>query len=534
MNELVVFGRSVPRRRVETLIIALVMIVAAWAVLLASNKLGPSFEELARLSAIERAERVVLQLAKSGVSSITTAELRLLSPDAGSPPAIALLFGAWLKLSVGRLGLLDPLTSARLPWLIPCTLAPLFVFLIVRPSRGPLAALLAALFLLFFPRWLQAAGVASNAAALSGAWFFTIALYQRAAAPRAAGSLRRRHCWALAAAVALGLSAALSLATLWLVGILLLHHWVVHFGAVRRLLRRGRVPLPATLVLAAPLAPLVFFVCRPELLSSNTTETARALLAVLAPNVDSKLFLGRMTGGSPPILGYSLIWLLWTLPGVTAVAAIVGFSTIVHRGLARRFASGRLRPARDRTALGALVVIGAAATLIGPAFAPSPVSVFPPRFELVLPFIAIAAALGVDAAARTAAGPRAWLPAAAITVILAWLTLRAPATLAASYASLFGGAKSATQHKLFAIGDGSELGALAPALDRLQTSSLSLHSPEVPDALWQELKRHGRLRTTVVGATNVAGLRIERGSTRTGRALAVVERDGAPIWTLVE
>jgi hypothetical protein len=536
MNDFVLFGRKLPRRRVEALVAVLVGVVSISSVLVASRALGPSFAELARLSGTERAEALVLKLVSNGVSSLSASELRALSPDAGAPPALALLFGAWAKLSIGRLGLVDPLTSARLPWLIPSALAPLFVYWIVRPSRGPLAAALAAMLLLFFPRWLQAAGVGSNAAALSGAWLFAIALYLRAAAPRALGSLRRRYCWAFAAAVSLGLAAALSLATLWLVGILVVHHWVIHRRALRRLVRRGRVPVPATLVFAAPIAPVVFLLCRPELASANVTETARALLAVLAPTVDTAVLLGRTpAAGSPPVLAYSFTWLFWTLPSVITVAAVVGFLAIVHRALARRFASGRLRPGRDGTGLGALVVVGTMTTVIGPALAPNPLLVFPPRFELLLPFVAIAAALGVEAAARRAAGARlAWLPAAVIVAVLAWQSLRAPATLAASAAPLLGGAGGAIRSKVFAVGDGSELSALAPELDRLPASPLAIHAPEVPEAVWQELKRHGRLKATVVRATSAAGLRIERGAARGGRPIAVVQRDGAPLWTLAE
>jgi hypothetical protein len=422
-----------------------------------------------------------------------------------------------------------------LPWLIPSALAPFFLYLIVRPSRGPEAAALGAMVLLFFPRWLHAGGVGSNAAALAGSWLLTIALYLRAAAP-ALGSGRRRTCWALGAAAALGVSAAVSLATLWLVQILLLHHWVSHWRTVRRLVRRGRVPVPATLVIAAPIAPLVFFLCRPELVSSNLTDVAHSLLAVLAPSVDTTVFLGRAAlVDSPPVLSYSLVWLLWTLPSVIVVAAAVGLVAIVHRALARRFASGRLRPGRERQALGALVVISACSTLIGPALAPSPLLVFPPRFELLLPFVAIAAAFGIEAAARHAAGARrAWLPAAAIVAALAWQALSQPATLAASHAPLLGGASSALRRSVFSLGDGSELGALLPELDRLGVSPLALHAPDVPEALWHELKRYGRLKAAITPAASAAGLRMERGALRTGRALAVVERDGAPLWTLAE
>ena len=92
MNELVIFGRALPRRRAERVIAALIAVVSVWSVLVASRALGPSLAELGRLSAIERAEQLVLKLAGHGMSSLSALELRALAPDAGAPPALALLF----------------------------------------------------------------------------------------------------------------------------------------------------------------------------------------------------------------------------------------------------------------------------------------------------------------------------------------------------------------------------------------------------------------------------------------------------------
>jgi len=519
--------------------IALLSVLSAG---LASRALAPAFGELPRLAALDNAERLVREIAGTGFGALSAAKLRALSPDADAPPALVLLFAAWARVSLGRLGILDPLICARLPWLVASALGPLLVYAIVLPSRGRLAAVLAAALLLFQPRWLHAAGVATGPAALSGVWLLAIALYLRSQV-----SGRRRLCWAAGAAIAIGAAAALSLATLWLAVLLLLHHFAAHWGSVRRLLRRGRVPVPAALILAVPLGPLVFFLCRPELVSENAITTLRGLFAVLAPSVQETLFHGRVAGAvSAPVLAYAVTALIWTLPTTLLVAVALGFGAIVEPALARRFASGRLRPERDRRALGALVVLGTCVSSIAPAVAPAPLLVFPPRLELVLPFLAIAAALGVEVAARRAAGaPRAWAPAGLIVAMLAWQSLREPATIAAAYAPLFGGAESVSKRRLFALGDGSELGALARRLDALaqvsgrrpsaglpDSPALAVDAPDIPEGFWQALKRHGRIKASVTRSPGTP-LRVERGAGR-GRAVAVVERDGAALWSLLE
>jgi hypothetical protein len=202
---------------------------------------------------------------------------------------------------------------------------------------------------------------------------------------------------------------------------------------------------------------------------------------------------------------------------------------IVHRGLARRFASGELRPPRDREALGAWVVVGLFGTLVLPGLVPMPLLVFPPRADCALPFIAVAAALGIEACSRVAVRTArvAWINAAVVAAVLA-LTLRAPATLGAYYDALLGGPRAVSAARLFTVGDGSEIAAIAPALDALG-SDVSLQAREIPEEYWDVLRAAGRMRATVRSGAEYI---LERGAAESAQRIATVQRSGALLWTL--
>jgi hypothetical protein len=216
-----------------------------------------------------------------------------------------------------------------------------------------------------------------------------------------------------------------------------------------------------------------------------------------------------------------------------ALSALLGAVWLAHRALARRFAAGRLRPPRDRRAGGALLLLGLAASLLGPALAPDVLTRFPPHVELSLPFVAALAALGLE---RIAAAHRPVLGgalAAGIVVSSAWITLRAPSTLSAAFEPFFGGVGRVSASAALPVGDGSELGALARPIDSLGSTELGLHAPDVPAELWTVLRQAGRLRTFVVPlpSPRPGALELVRGRAK-GDRVASVERGSTAIWTL--
>lgn len=105
-----------------------------------SRQTGPAQDELGTLAAIERSGDLIKRVASGGLSVLLLPEHRA-TLDSG----LLVLAGAWSKLSLGRLGVLDPLTAMRLPWLLLGALAPLSVHLMLTPSRGRGAGVVGAL-----------------------------------------------------------------------------------------------------------------------------------------------------------------------------------------------------------------------------------------------------------------------------------------------------------------------------------------------------------------------------------------------------
>jgi len=506
-------------------------------VLSVSGLTGPSFDEIGRVATVERMGQVVTSVAARGLGALTEPQARAGFGEIDgcvSAPLIA----AWSKLSIGRVGLLDPLTSLRLPWLLLAALGPACVFLIVAPNRGISVGLVAALLLLGMPRFVHGSGLGSETLAIAGLWLGVLVCYVRSlgrARPAPSAAPPRRMCWASAGGLLFALAVALSFAALWLLPILLAHFVAARFAAARRLFRRGRLAVPALVGFAACFLPVVVFLLNPPLWGTTAAQAARWLLAPLAPSVAATLYGARPVSGlAPPSVGYALDWLVYTLPSALLLAAFAGLVAIVHRALARRFASGRLRPARDRQALGALSVIGLAVVYFGPALLPPPLVRFPPRVELGLPFVAVLGALGLEALGRPVLSEgRRVLYAAPVVLSALVLSLFSPATQGAAFAPLLGGVRAVQKSQIFSESDGSELGLFAPAIDGLGRATLELHTSQVPPELWRTLVALQRLKTTVVSAPpERAAAELVRGPTASPSALARIRRDGAVLWTL--
>ena len=504
-----------------------------------SLRTGPAFRELARLRAVDAATGPVQGAAHGGLAALASTSAQQIYDAFAGQGTLFVLLGAWSKLSIGRVGLLGPLEAARLPWLVLSALAPLLVYALARPALGRRVAVLAGLLLALLPRWLHGSVVGGDGIPIACSWLVVLAAYVRSLGPareRSRKDSNGRLCWAVATACALGFGAAVSLAALWVLPLVAVHFWIARAPATRRLAPRGRVPVPAFALFALAFLPAVLLALNPALWGRDVIQIARWLLAPLAPAVHPTLYAGTLVDAPPVPLGYAPVWLSTSLPAVVLVCALLGTGLVLHRGLARIFARGPLRPPRDRHALGALALLGAAFGAIGPALTPAVLSVFPPRAALALPFVALLAAIGLERAARVAAGDRlAALPAALVVFVVGFLGLRAPGTNSASYDVLLGGARSAAARRVFPIGDGSELGVLARRIDALGQSQVTLLAPGVPPGIWSELRDAGRLQTAIVTAPveRPHQLVLERGKQSGGKVVAAVRRDGAALWALV-
>ena len=456
--------RCGPRERASFLLGLGLFALSAIVLIGYSARTGPAFDELSRVEAVEHACDVVRAVAQHGFGELGRSGAFAPRSSTEARSSIAVLLGAWSELSAGRVGLLDPLTSARLPWLLFAALGPALLYALVSPSRGPLAGAVAGLLLLSMPGFGHAAAVTSEAVTRSTAWVLVLALSQRAMLSRGRAVL----AWSAAAAVALGAGSALTFGALWALPLAVLHFWLCRRHQFFRLLRCGRVALPAFVPLALVVVPAVVFALTPALWTMNVVSLVRWALAPLAPSVEPALFAGRLVTELPVPLGFASTWLVFTLPAATLACVLVGLGVLGHRALARRFARGRLRPRRDRTALGGLVALGLAMTLIGPACVPAPLAVFPPDAAAALPFAAIAAALGVDRVARVAYERRPLLPLALTLGTLTWMSVARPETASASFDHALGGPRTVAQTRLLPLGDGS--GSSLPFCPRLNRS----------------------------------------------------------------
>ncbi len=521
-------GAAPRRRRVPFEATLLIVVPLALAVAL-SRAIGPRFDELARLDAVSRLGAVVRAVAAHGPAALWSASAHAAYASFGGHGTLPALIGAWSRLSLGRVGVVDPLTSMRLPWIAIASLAPVLVYAAARPSLGRRPALLAGALLIATPRWLHAAACGADGAVVTSLWWLVIAPYlrsmhrPRAGAPAIAG-----------VAVALGLGASVSMAVLWVLPVVVIHFWLAHRGTSRRLAARGRLPVPASAAVAAALLPVFVLSTNPALWTDKLIALVRWTLAPLEPAVTPTAYAGQLVERAAVPAGYVATWLALTLPAAVVACALVGLGVLTHRALARRFAAGSLRPPRDARALGTLVAVGLVATVIAPALEARPVVQWPPRVELALPFVAIAAGVGLDRAARLVGGAKgAWPVAAGVVLAVLFLALRAPSTGAASFDLLLGGPRAVVATRVLPPGDGSELSALAPRIDALGRPQIALSARDVPKQLWGALRDAGRLRTAVVTVPAAGELELRRGSAAGGRPVATVERDGAVLWTLV-
>jgi hypothetical protein len=293
------------------------------------------------------------------------------------------------------------------------------------------------------------------------------------------------------------------------------------------------VPVPALLFWSLPVAPLALYASNPALWGQNGIAIVRFVLAPLAPTIARTDYAGATVSALPVPGGFAASFVFRTLPVALSVATLAGALLVAHHLLARRFASGASRPPPDRQAVGALLVVGLGATLIGPALAPAVFTTFPPRIELALPFVAALGAFALGRIRDAARPLHAGLMLGGTLAGFAWLALARPGTLSAFFDPMLGGTRLVMASRALPVGDGSELGVLAAAIDRQGRSELPLHAPGVPPELWDVLRKAGRLRTFVVTApaAGPGSLRLARGKA-SGEVVAVVERGGATLWTL--
>ncbi len=514
--------------------LSLGVFIAALVVLIFSSRLiGPSFAELGRLGAIELARPLIANAADDGLATLAGAEAKGVLRRIDAHGSLGVLLGAWSTLSIGRVGLLDSLTSARLPWLVLAALCPALLFALVRPSRGVGVAATAAGLLVLLGRWMHAATITDTSVTVAAVWLVVLFCHIRSIGGAHVGDRSgRRALWAIGAGLALGIGFAFARASAWVVLIVVVHYALVHGRASVRLLRRGRIPVPTSLVAMSSVGPVAAYAATPGLWGASPLDIAGWGLSPLRLDVTASEHSGRLVT-APPFPGdYTATWLLYTTPLVIVLLAALGVGLTLHAALGRRFAAGNLRPRLDRHGVAALGVVGALGVVVGPSLVPAVATPFPPRAAAALVFVAVLAAIGLHGVSGWIPRPRARPLFIAVTVaavgVSGWY---APGTGAARFSPLIAGAGIAHAEMLLSTRDGSELSAMVPAIDELGRSEVKLNAPGVPADLWNTLARHGRMKSKIVPSES-APWTLRRGVASGGVTLHTVERADLSLWVL--
>ncbi|MEZ4223912.1 MAG: hypothetical protein R3B13_23380 [Polyangiaceae bacterium] len=492
---------------------ALLLATAIAAALLASRVVSPSFEEIPRVGAARQLEAVIREVAQGGLGALVAPEHR--ATFLRLTPSLMPLLGGWANLSFARVGLLDPLTATRLPLLLVIASGPLGLFLLLRPHLGLRRAALSALLLLALPRFLQGTATTSNAACLC-----SLALLFAACAQQARLG-RRRVAWSLAASATVALGMAHLASTLWLVLALLAAHSLREFSWRGS---SGYASAPGWLLPTVAAIPIGWIALDPALWTQGTVGIAKALLGHLRLDSDAVWVLGK-TYPRPPA-GFSALFWLSTLPLPLWVGALIAAPLAARQ----QFASWRevLRALRAGPAVELLCLF-----LLGLFSSALPALLARPSdFVLLgLPAVCAAFVVGVDHFARRLGRRFAVVMPllAALTVVPGLVELP---TAAAHHGVILGGTKHVLAARLLPVGDGSELGALAPRFAALGVSPLPMEFPSrVPADYFRYLRWSGRTDVEVVPAAVRQG-RVQLGFAGQPGDVGSVVRDGAVVWSL--
>lgn len=510
--------------------------VAAGLALTVSASLvtGPTFDEERRVNAVRHAIELVHAIADYGPSTMVSSSARAIYEELTPFGVLPGLVSAWVVEALARPGVLDRLVAARLGWLLITGLAPAAVYFIVEASRGARVGVVAACLLMAMPRWTHAAAVAHEHAVVASIWLLAVAAYVRGlphgVSRRRDGTAPRRSPARPLFGIVVGLGLATDVATLWVLPLIVAHYWTLRGAETRLAFRRGRAPLPTAFLWLLGLGPLALALGAPQLWRGGAAGAAEWLFAPAAPTIEPAVYLGAPVialRDVPP--GYALRWLLATLPVASLVLFVAGAAVLF---LDFRASRRGVRP-RDRTGLGLLVAFAGLASVVGPALAPRNFTLFPPRIEAVLPYVAVASAVALDRLAIRLVGERrgAFAAMAAAAAFLAVGLVGLP-TASASFGLLAGGTRGAVRSRMWTVGDGSEVAVLARALDSLGVPRVTIDSSDVPRGYWAMLGQVGRVRVHVELGRSPSGLAVVRGE-RSG-AIATVSAGGATLWSLVK
>ena len=384
------------------------------------------------------------------------------------------------------------LLSLRLGFVFFSALSIPLLLSLMLPLRGPRAAWLAAAFLSFVPRAMHQAVVADPRSMTVTGWLLILVCYMRA---RHALTTRRAVMWTVLGGVALGVATASSHGALVVLVVPIAHTFWLERSRLRAMVRKGLLPLPASVGVMLIPAPAVFWLLTPWLWHDAAKRVRSLFVNAFSSDPET-----ANTSTS------AMLSLVASVPAVTLCAACLGLAIVL--GPARVRAWGWGKSGTDRTE-GSLLVVALVVALVWPWVAPASMHATPPRWLVALPFVAGLAGIGLDAAMREIPAQLrscpTWLRVGAVSGALALTlgvalgqTCRQPATRSAAFTTLSGGPAWVASHPgPLPLHDGSPVSVLAPAIDALGHTSLSVFSPSISPDVWQGMQRFGCLRARV-------------------------------------
>ncbi len=264
-------SRLASRRNSGAVVFAALLVGVVAALLLASPRVAPRPGEMVRRDAAATVEDVVKGIAWYGPGQLRGRRSQAAFATFDGRGTLLVLGSAWSRLSLGRLGYLEPSTATRLPWLLLASLGPSLMWWVLRRTCGPSAALGGALFLVLVPGWFSGAvGAAWWPVVVSG-WLLVVGLAGLRLAP---------SCRGLLIGGVLGFWVQVHVAVLLALGWLVAVHWW------RRRGRRGdwgQTSLPLDVVVGGTVAVPVGWALNPALWSRSTPELVRWALGVALP-----------------------------------------------------------------------------------------------------------------------------------------------------------------------------------------------------------------------------------------------------------
>jgi hypothetical protein len=430
---------------------------------------------------------------------------------------------------------LGELSSLRSGHVLLAALSVPLLYALVAPALGRTVAWLALPFFFLVPRALHHASLADPGVVTVTGWLLVLVCYARAR--RALHGQRRwaSTAWMIASGLSLGAGVASSHGVLAVLLVVVLHTLWMERRTLRAMVGEGWMPLPVVVLPMAVLAPVAYVASTPWLWHQSAERVRPLFVRAFSAGPDADAHAAWQGALS----------LVVSVPAVTLFAATLGLAVLVGPARLRSWARD------DRGSDGeveALLVLGLMVAVGWPVVAPASLHASPPPWLVTLPFVAGLAAVGLDRTLRelrsraSRRALRVGLPLAAgmmLFGVAVWQTVRQPSTRSAAFTPLAGGPRWVLSAPAgLRAHDGSIARDLAPAIDGLGASEVSLFSPAIPDDVWLGMQRRGVMRTRVrmVREAGRADLWVLGPGGSDGHAgpIASVMRDGVVLVRLVD